>query len=177
MNVAVFCSATENISPSFLAEAELIGQILSEAGHVIVYGGAAVGCMGSLARGVLSRQGRLIGVIPSMDFLVDGMIQPGLSESHVVPTLSDRKTVMIEKADAFVIFPGGLGTLDEALEVMALKSIGNLRKPLIFYNYLGVWTPFLEALEILVQQRLIRQSLDEILCVLDKPEQLREHLK
>jgi uncharacterized protein (TIGR00730 family) len=176
MRVAVFCSCSEKISPTFLAEAELVGQILAEAGHTVVYGGADAGCMGAVARGALSRGGRLVGVIPEMDFM-EGLVQDGLTERHVVHDLSSRKTVMIDQSDAFLVFPGGFGTLDEALEVMALRSLGTLRKPLVFYNYLGVWSPFLESLEILVQQRLIRQPLDEILQVLDKPEQLREHFR
>lgn len=176
MRVAVFCSSSASVSPSFLAEAELVGQVLAEAGHTVVYGGADAGCMGALARGVQSRKGRLVGVIPEMDFM-EGLVQEGLSEQFTVPTLSSRKTVMIEKADAFLVFPGGLGTLDEALEVMALKSAGSLDKTIIFYNYLDVWSPFLESLEILVQQRMIRRRLDEIVLVLDKPAQLREHLR
>lgn len=176
MRIAVFCSCSEDISPTFFAEAELVGQILAEAGHTVVYGGAEAGCMGAMARGALSRGGRLVGVIPEMDFM-DGLVQEGLSEQHVVPDLSSRKSEMIKQSDAFLVFPGGLGTLDEALEVMALKSIGTLRKPLVFYNFLGVWSPFFEMLEILVQQRLVRHSLDEILVVLDKPMQLREHFK
>lgn len=176
MRIAVFCSCSRDISPTFLAEAELVGQILAEEGHDIVYGGADGGCMGAVARGALSRRGKLIGVVPQMDFM-DGRVQEGLTEQHVVPTLSSRKTVMIEQADAFLVFPGGLGTLDEALEVMALKAVGSVRQPLVFYNYLGVWSPFLESLELLVQQKLIRQSLDGVLEVLDKPEQLREHFK
>jgi uncharacterized protein (TIGR00730 family) len=176
MRVAVFCSCSDNISSTFFAEAELVGRILAEAGHTVVYGGANTGCMGELARGVLSRNGHLVGVIPELDFM-SGLVQEGLSEQHVVQDLSSRKMAMIDRSDAFLVFPGGLGTLDEALEVMALRSLGTLRKPLFFYNYLGVWSPILDALAILVQQHLIRQPLDEIFQVLDKPEQLREHFK
>lgn len=176
MKIAVFCSSSENVSPSLLAEAELIGETLAEAGFEVVFGGCKSGCMGALAQGVLSRKGRLVGVIPQMDF-VAGLVQENLSESHVVPSLSSRKESMNALADGFVVLPGGVGTLDEALEVLALKSIGGFKKPIIFYNYLDLWTPFLEAMELLVQHRLIRQPLDELLVVLDKPERLRDHLK
>jgi uncharacterized protein (TIGR00730 family) len=84
---------------------------------------------------------------------------------------------MIELADAFIVFPGGLGTLDEALEVLALKSLGSLQKPVVFYNFLGVWTPFLDALDLLSEQRMIRHRLSELLQVLDKPSRLRENFK
>jgi uncharacterized protein (TIGR00730 family) len=175
MKIAVFCSSSNEVSPMFFSEIELLGEQLAEDGHEIIYGGANCGCMGALARGVLRKKGRLIGVLPKMDFMLD-LVQEGLSEQHVVETLSERKEVMNRLADAFVIYPGGLGTLDEALEVLALKSLGSMQKPIIFYNFLGAWTPILEALDLLVEQRMIRHSLDELAEVLDKPEALRENL-
>jgi uncharacterized protein (TIGR00730 family) len=159
----------------FFDEIERMGEMLARDGHAVVYGGATGGCMGALARGVLTKGGQLIGVVPEMDFM-DGVVQPGLSQQHVVPNLSDRKTKMNELADAYVIYPGGLGTLDEAFEVMAVQSLRKERKPIVFYNFMGVWTPLIESLELLVQQRLIRTPLDELVVVLDKLEQLREHL-
>lgn len=176
MKVAVFCSCSDKVSPHFLEEIESLGQALAGDGHTIVYGGASGGCMGALANGVRSRKGALVGVLPEMEFM-DGLEHPDLSERHLVRDLSSRKTKMNDLADAFLIYPGGMGTLDEAFEVLALKSCGNLAKPVIFYNFMDVWTPLIEALEILVQQRLIRHPLDELLVVLDKPEQVRDHLR
>lgn len=176
MNVGVFCSCSETVSPFFFAAIEELGAALAEDGHQIVYGGSSGGCMGALARGVHSRKGHLIGVVPELDFM-DGLLQTGLKEHHKVLGLSERKTKMNELSDAFVIFPGGLGTLDEAFEVLALKSSGSLQKPIIFYNYMDVWTPLLEALRLLQEQRLIRAPLDEMVLVLDKPAQVRETLK
>lgn len=176
MKIAVFCSSSDNLSPMLLAEALEIGEILAADGHEIIYGGASTGCMGALAEGVLRRQGHLVGVVPEMDFMA-GLVQLGLTSRHVVPTLSARKEKMIALADAFLVLPGGLGTLDEALEVLALKSLGSLQKQVVFYNFLGVWTPFLEALDLLVEQRLIRQPLKQLLQVLDKPSELSENFK
>lgn len=177
MKVAVFCSSSHDVSPMILSEMERVGEALALGGHDVVYGGCSDGCMGRLAQGVLNKKGRLVGVIPQMDFMQRNRVQEGLNEQHVVPTLSSRKEKMIALADAFVVFPGGLGTLDEALEVLALKSLGGFEKPIFFYNFLDLWTPFLEVLELMVQQRLIRHSLDQVLVVLDKPETLSEHLK
>jgi uncharacterized protein (TIGR00730 family) len=175
MNVAVFCSSSDSVSPMLLAEAELLGENLAKDGHAVIYGGAHCGCMGALARGVLSQKGELVGVVPEMDFM-KGWVQEGLSRQIVVSELSGRKDVMLRESDAYVVFPGGVGTLDEAFEAMALKSIGTLRKPIIFYNFLGVWTPLLEALDLLVSQNLIRDSMSELIHVVDKQEQIREHL-
>lgn len=175
MKVAVFCSCNDQVAPMFLSEMERLGEALVAAGHEIVYGGSTGGCMGALGDAVARARGSLHGVIPEMDFM-DGLIHPGLQSKHVVRDLSARKVKMNEIADAFLIFPGGIGTLDEAFEVLAVKSCGSLPKPVILYNFMDVWTPLIQAMEILVQQRLIRHPLDELLVVLDKPEQVREHL-
>ncbi len=176
MNVGVFCSSSDKVSPMLLAEAEALGETLARLGHSVVYGGATPGCMGALARGVLHAKGKLIGVVPEMDFMAK-IVEPGLSETHVVPTLSSRKEKMNALSEAFLVYPGGLGTLDEAFEVLALKSLGTLKKPLIIYNFLGVWTPLIQALDLLMQQNLIRDSLDDLAAVIDKREDIREHLR
>lgn len=176
MKVCVFCSCSEGISPMLISEMENLGEALAQDGHEVIYGGSAPGCMGALKRGVKRAGGRIIGVIAEMEFM-DGIVEDDLDERHVTSTLMERKDRMIQLADAMVVFPGGLGTLDEAFEAMALKSIGTLKKPLIFYNFLGVWSPLIEALELLRQQRLVRVPLEQVFRVVDKPEELREHLR
>jgi uncharacterized protein (TIGR00730 family) len=84
---------------------------------------------------------------------------------------------MMRESDAFIVYPGGLGTLDEAFEALALKSLGSVRKPIVFYNFLGIWTPLLEALQLLIQQDFIRDSLDDLVRVMDKQDDLREHFR
>lgn len=174
MRIAVFCSSSAGVSPMVFSETELIGETLAQEGHEVVFGGCISGCMGALANGVLRKKGRLIGVIPQLDFM-EGTVQLGLAEQHIVPSLSSRKEKMIALSDGFVVMPGGLGTLDEALEVLAIKACGNFEKPIVFYNFLDLWTPFLEAMELLVQQKFIRQPLHQLLVVLDKPDAIREH--
>lgn len=171
MKIAVFCSSSENVAPMYLSEIEGLGEALVERGHDVVYGGCTTGCMGALAKGVLRKNGRLIGVIPKMDFAAD-IVQPGLSEQKVVPTLSSRKTIMNEISDGFVVYPGGVGTLDEAFEVLAVKSLGTLNKPVVFYNYLETWSPLIEALDLLVANRMIRHDLSELFVTAHKREQV-----
>ena len=176
MKVAVFCSSSRRVNPFLLAEAEALGAALAEDGHTVIYGGSEDGCMGALAQWVLSRSGQLVGVIPQMAFM-DGLVHPELSERHHVPDLSGRKAKMHELAEAFVVLPGGIGTLDEVFEVLALKSHSSPPKPVIFYNYMDIWSPLLEALELLAQQKLIREPLDELFQVLDKIPSVRENLR
>ncbi len=159
-----------------LSDIELLGQNLAADGHEIVFGGCISGCMGALANGVLRSKGKLIGVVPLMDFM-EGIVQPGMAEIFEVPTLSSRKEIMMRESEAFIVYPGGLGTLDEAFEALALKSLGSQRKPIVFYNFLGIWTPLLEALQLLIQQNFIRDSLDDLVSVIDKQDDLREHFR
>ena len=174
MRVGVFCSSSESVSPMLMSEIERVGEELAQAGHTVVFGGATPGCMGALANGVLRARGKLVGVVPLMDFM-QGLVQPGMTQIFEVPTLSSRKEVMMRESDAFVVYPGGLGTLDEAFEALALKSLGTSRKPIVFYNFLGLWSPLLEALQLLCHANLIRDRLEDLVHVVDKPEQLREH--
>ena len=176
MRIGVFCSSSEAVSPMLLSEIEQLGHRLASDGHEVVFGGATPGCMGALARGVLRGGGKLIGVVPLMDFM-EGIVQAGMHETHEVPTLSSRKEVMMDLSDAFVVYPGGLGTLDEAFEALALKSLGSQRKPVIFYNFLDIWTPLLEALSLLIEQNFIRESFDDLIRVVDNPRSLSESLK
>jgi uncharacterized protein (TIGR00730 family) len=176
MKIGVFCSSSRDVAPMFMSEIETLGESLARDGHSVVYGGAISGCMGALGRGVRRAQGELVGVVPKMDFL-EGLVEPDLTERHEVADFSERKTKMIQLADAFVVFPGGIGTLDEAFEVLALKSIGSVNKPIVFYNFLEVWDPLLEAMELLVQNRMIRHTLDDLITVIPKHENLREYLK
>lgn len=176
MNICVFCSSSETVSPMLLAEIESLGHALAEDGHAVVYGGATPGCMGALADGVKRGKGRLIGVVPEMDFMQE-IDEKRLDERHVVPTLASRKDVMMQVSDAFIVYPGGLGTLDEVFEALALKSLGTLGKPIVFYNYLNVWSPLIEALELLKEQNFIRHPLPELFHVIDKLDDMRKYFK
>jgi uncharacterized protein (TIGR00730 family) len=174
-NVGIFLSSSTDVSPVFLDEAQTIGRELARANFGIVYGGSNAGCMGRLAEGALEAQGTLIGVIPEMDF-VQGLVQEGMNEKILVRDISDRKGKMIERSDAFLIFPGGLGTLDEVSDVLALRQINLHQKPIIFYNYLDYWNPFLDCLETFYQQRMISTPVHELIRVFDQASSVIEYL-
>ena len=174
-NIGVFLSSSAEVSPLFLDEAEIIGRELACAEYGIVYGGSNAGCMGRLADGALKARGKLVGVVPEMDFCV-GLVQEGMDEKILVRDISDRKGRMIERSDAFVIFPGGLGTLDEVSDILALRQINLHQKPIIFYNYLDYWSPFLDCLETFYQQRMISTPVHELIRVFDQPSGVIEYL-
>lgn len=159
-----------------LSEAENFGRQAAQAGFAIVYGGSTQGPMGSLAEGVLSAGGDLIGVVPEMSFM-DQWTHPRLSEKRLVRTLAERKSVMIEHSDAFVCLPGGIGTLDELTEIMALRQVGAVNKPLVLHNFLDYWGPLLDLLDWGQQNRMIQMPLDEVFQVFETSEDVIKYLK
>jgi uncharacterized protein (TIGR00730 family) len=169
--VAVFCSSSDLVSPIFLSEAESFGRDLAHQGHTLIYGGAGMGMMGKLASGALMAGGEVIGVLPEIDFLLE-IVQPGLSRKVVVPSMAERKKVMLDEADVAVALPGGLGTLDEIFEALVLKVTGQWEKRFLFLNVFDFWTPILEALTLMDEQRMIHRNLDELFETFDVREGL-----
>ena len=153
----------------------ILGRELGKAGHQLVYGGAKVGLMGAVADACLKEGGKLLGVIP--DYLdKEGIVHEKLTEKVVVSDLLDRKKKMLSMADVVISAPGGVGTIDEVTEVMALKQLAEHDKPVVFLNFLGFWNPLLECFEILRQQNMISQKLEDLVDVKDSAEQIMEYL-
>ena len=141
-NVCVYLSSSQG-RPTHVAAITQLARGLAARELTLVYGGAHRGLMGVLADAVLAAGGRAIGVIPQA--LVEAEIaHRGLSELHVVETMHQRKAMMFALADAFVVAPGGLGTLEEAFEQLTGIQLGYHRKPVVFLDVDGFWTP-LEA--------------------------------
>jgi uncharacterized protein (TIGR00730 family) len=118
-----------------------------------VYGGGNIGLMGALADGALDLGGHVIGVIP--DFLRDREVcHTGLSECVVVDDLFERKAIMIERSDAFVALPGGIGTLEEVVELLSWQRLGLHARPVVFYNPRGFWDPLFELFHHTIREKL-----------------------
>ena len=136
--VAVFCGSRNGSDPAFGRAAEALGRGLAARGIRLVYGGGGIGIMGILARAVLREGGEATGVIPR--FLMELELRhPDLSELVVVDDLHTRKRIMYERSDAFVILPGGLGTLDEAMEIITWRQLSRHDKPVVALNVAGYW--------------------------------------
>lgn len=141
MNVAVYCSSSNHIAKNYLDTAFELGSLLAKNGHVLIFGGATGGSMTAVSEGAAANKGQIIGVVP--DAVVKmGRQSPLCTELILVATMGERKAIMKEKADAFVILPGSYGTLDELFDVVASGVVGEHKKPVIvlnengFYDYL-----------------------------------------
>ena len=139
-SVTVFCGSSDLVDERFFAAARELGGKLAHRGWRLVYGGGSVGLMGALARAVMEDGGQVTGVIPKA--LLDmGVGEQNVSELIVTEGMRDRKAIMDARGDAFVALPGGLGTMEEILEVMTLKQLGYHRKPVAVLDLDGFFDP------------------------------------
>ena len=144
--VCVYCGSSGRVDEIYRAAATRLGVILAKAGIELVYGGGRVGLMGLLADAALASGGHVTGIIPS--HLHDREVgHNGLSELVIVDNMHERKRRMFEISDAFVVLPGGLGTLDETIEIVTWKQLGLHDKPVVLVDVAGYWTPLLELVE------------------------------
>ena len=136
-------------SPRYAEVAKEMGKELARRNLRVVYGGGNVGLMGTVADAALAAGGEVVGVIPRQ--LIDReMAHAGLTDLEVVDTMAQRKTRMEELADAFVCLPGGVGTLEEVVEVLTMQQLGHVQGPVGLVNVDGFWEPFVRTLESMV---------------------------
>ena len=151
-SVCVYCGSSNDADPAFLKSAEDFGLLLAKENLKLVYGGGGVGLMGACARGAHDAGGRVLGIIPT--FLM-GREQPFDDvETVVVQNMHERKMMMFERSDAFVVLPGGIGTLEEVVELLSWQRLDLHRKPLVFYNPRDFWKPLFELLYHTITERL-----------------------
>jgi uncharacterized protein (TIGR00730 family) len=162
--VAIFCGSTPGAHPEYARRSYDVGRELAERGIRLVYGAGGHGLMRDVSQGALDAGGEVIGVIPS-SMIEREWGRADLTELHIVDTMHQRKAKMAELADAFLGLPGGLGTLEEIIEVWSWRPIGFNHDPVGLLNINGFWTPLLEALERLVDAEFIRREVMDDLVV------------
>jgi uncharacterized protein (TIGR00730 family) len=154
-SVAVFCASANGARPEYAAAAETLGRTLAERGIGLIYGGGKTGLMGSVADSALAAGGHVVGVIPHV--LVDlEVAHEGVTELHVTSTMHTRKALMAERADAFLILPGGYGTFEEMFEVLAWQTLKIHSKPVVLLNVAGFYDTMLEFLDVCDREGMLR---------------------
>lgn len=152
-SVCVYCGSSDAADPEFLTAATRLGKLLAAKSLRLVYGGGGVGLMGATARAARDAGGDVLGVIP--DFL-RGRERPVENvETIVVTTMHERKMMMFERSDAFIVLPGGIGTLEEIIELLSWRRLGLHTKPVVFYNPRGFWNPLFHLFEHIIGERLM----------------------
>lgn len=174
--VCVFCASSSRLDERYLGPAYELGQLLADQGITLVYGGGAVGLMGAVADGALSRGGHVVGVIPT--FMVEReWAHKGVSQLVVVQSMNERKELMRAQADALVALPGGSGTLEELLEAISLKRLGLYLGPIVMLNTCGFFDPLLQLFERCITERFMDPRHLRMWTVVDKPAEVLEAMR
>jgi uncharacterized protein (TIGR00730 family) len=156
-SVCVYCGSANGTDPAYAAAAEEFGRVLAESGIRLVYGGGSVGLMGIVARRVLAEGGMVTGIIPQ--FLKDREVMlTEVSELIVTPDMHERKRIMFERSDAFVALPGGIGTLEETVEMLTWAQLGRHAKPVVLANIKGFWDPLSDLLKHMQAQGFLSKA-------------------
>ena len=154
MRVCIYGASSTKTDEKYILAVEDLGETLAKAGHGLVYGAGANGLMGAAARGFTKGGGHIIGVVPHF-FNIDGILYDKCDDTIRTETMRERKQIMEDHADAFVIVPGGVGTFDEFFEILTLKQLGRHQKPIIIYNLFGYYDKMLEFLKVSVAENFV----------------------
>jgi uncharacterized protein (TIGR00730 family) len=145
--VAVYCASASGLAEVYLEDARVLGRGMARSGMALVYGGGNVGLMGEIARAVHDHAGTVIGYIPERLMAIEGRAYDIADELIVTATMQERKRSIFERVDAFVVLAGGIGTLEEFMEVATLKKLGYHDKPIVLVNTAGFWDGLLKFLD------------------------------
>ncbi len=166
--VAVYCGSRSGNDPAYRAAAQTLGEGLAQARVRLIYGGGGIGLMGVLADAVLAAGGDVVGVIP--EFLTRREVaHGGNTELLVTDSMHSRKQQMFQLADAFVSLPGGLGTLDETIEIITWRQLGLHSKPILICNVAASAAPFLAAIEAAITAGFAGPEVRRLYQVLEGP--------
>ncbi len=159
MNICVFGAASNTIDEKYITAVEEMGEFLAKKGHNLVFGSGKTGSMGAAARGFKRGGGKIHGVIPKFfkEDLSD-FVNWNCDEMTYTETMRERKAVMEELADAFIITPGGIGTYEEFFEILTLKQLGRHRKPIAFYNIGGYYDKLDSLIEFTIEEKFLKDT-------------------
>ena len=161
MNICIYGASSNKIKKNYIYSVETLGKELTLRGHQLIFGGGASGLMGAVARGVYSQGGYIIGVAPSF-FNVDGILFKYCSELILTETMRERKQIMEERADAFIMVPGGIGTFEEFFEIMTLKQLGRHNKPIAVFDMDGYYTDIFHQLNKAIEQDFMKPECSKL---------------
>mgnify|MGYP006090303937 CR=1 FL=1 len=156
-SICVFCASSPDASQAHLDLATELGEKIGQDGISLVFGGASIGLMGSVARGAKKAGGKVVAIFPKI-FLGKDIDFVDADEFIVTDDLRERKMLMEQKSDAFIALPGGIGTLDEIAEMLTLIQLKQITKPIVLLNFQSYFTHLIRFFESVVQQKLAKEK-------------------
>lgn len=174
MNIAVYAASGSKPASAYHEAASRLGRLIAQGGHTMIYGGGSSGLMGDCAGAALEASGKVIGIAPRF-FDEDGMLLHSCTELFYTNTIAERKTAMEDMADAFIILPGGIGTMEEFFETYTLKQLGMHSKPIALINTLGFYEPIRAFLRSAADGGFMGSGCLELVRFCESPEQAVEY--
>ncbi len=170
-SICVYCGSGPGTDPAYVEAAETLGRGMAAHDIGLTYGGGSVGLMGTIARSVLDAGGSVTGIIP--EFLEEREVMlRKVTDLIVTKDMHERKKLMFNKADAFVALPGGIGTLEEVVEMMTWAQLGQHQKPILLANIKGFWEPLQQLLDHMRSEAFIRRGMELSYLIENKVENI-----
>ena len=169
MNICVFGAASKTIDEKYIKPVEALGEYLAKNGHNLVFGAGSTGEMGAVSKGFKKGGGKIHGVVP--EFFkehLDSYVNWNCDEMTLTETMRERKAIMEDISDSFVITPGGSGTFEEFFEVLTLKQLGRHRKPIAIYNIDGYYDMLVNTIKYSIDTEFIKSNCEKLFKVFDE---------
>ena len=176
MRICVYGAASNEIDKSYIENGEILGKEMEKRGHSLVFGGGATGLMGAVARGIKTENAEIIGVAPSF-FNVDGILYEHCSEMIYTQTMRERKQIMEEKSDAFIVTVGGIGTFEEFFEILTLRSLDRHKKPIAILNTNGYYDHLIKFLKNGVEENFLKEENLNLFYISDNVSEILNYLE
>ena len=173
VKICVYGAASPRIDKEYIEKVEALGEEMANRGHSLVFGGGGNGLMGAAARGVFAKGGYIEGVIPS--FFENESIEavfPNCDMVYETSTMRERKQMMEDLSDAFIIVPGGIGTFEELFEIMTLRQLCRHNKPIALYNIKGYYNELNAMMQAAVEKGFVRSAVEDLYLTTDNVEEL-----
>ena len=175
MNICIFGASGRELEESYYAAAELLGSLIAQQGHPLVFGGGREGLMGAAARGAHKYGGDIIGIVPKF-FDEPGIIYEHCTELIFTETVRERKQLMEERSEACVVLPGGIGTFEEFFEMLTLKQLGRSDRAIVVLNTNNYYGPMQHMLEDTARQRFMSRGCLELYGLADTPDKALDYI-
>ena len=173
-SVTVYCGSSNTVDASYLDLARRLGKAIAARGWRLVYGGGSVGLMGQVAVSCHEAGGKVLGIMPRFLQNLEGHLE--IVEHRIVETMHERKQILFDEADAFVVLPGGIGTLEEAIETLSWAKLSLHRKPMAFLSENGYWAPFFDLIDHVIEGKFAPASFRNLIAEAFTPEDALEAL-
>ncbi len=176
MKICLYGASSNSINQIYIEAVEALGKTMAQRGHTLIYGGGAGGLMGAAARGMTEENGTIIGISPSF-FKVDGELYDKCTEFIYTETMRERKQLLEDKSEAFVVVPGGPGTFDELFETLALRQLGIHQKPIAVFNVNGYYNHLEAMLKNSAEQGFMMEECLNLVPLFDSADELLTYLE